>query len=149
MVYGAEAVLPSDLLHDSPRVASYIETENELARQDSVDALEEARELSLERSAVYQQDLRRYHARIIRSRTFQEGDLVLRLVQNKEGMHKLSPPWEGPFVISKNLHNRSYYLIDVREPAIESKGADTTHTLDPYSEAKRPWNIAQLRPYYS
>ena len=81
--------------------------------------------------------------------TFQEGDLVLRLVQNKEGMHKLSPPWEGPFVISKNLHNGSYYLVDVREPASGSKGADTAHTLDPYAEAKRPWNIAQLRPYYS
>ena len=149
MVYGAEAVLPSDLLHDSPRVANYIETGNELAHQDSVDSFEEARELALERSAVYQQDLRRYHARRIRTRTFQEGDLVLRLVQNKEGMHKLSPPWEGPFVISKNLHNGSYYLMDVREPASQSKGADTAHTLDPYAEAKRPWNIAQLRPYYS
>ena len=70
MVYGAEAVLPSDLLHDSPRVTNYVETENELARQDSVDALEEARELALERSAVYQQDLRRYHARRIKTRTF-------------------------------------------------------------------------------
>ena len=94
MVYGAEAVLPSDLLHDSPRVANYVETENELARQDSMDTLEEARELALERSVVYQQDLRRYHARRIRTRTFQEGDLVLRLVQIRKGMHKLSPPWE-------------------------------------------------------
>ena len=25
-------------------------------------------------------------------------------------MHKLSPPWEGPFVVSKNLYNGSYYL---------------------------------------
>ena len=56
--YGAEAVLPSDLLHDSPRVANYVEIENELARQDSLDVLEEQRELALERSAVYQQDLR-------------------------------------------------------------------------------------------
>ena len=49
MVYGAEAVLPSDLLHDSPRFANYVEAKNELARQDSIDALEEARELALER----------------------------------------------------------------------------------------------------
>ena len=69
---------------------------------------------------------------------------MLRLVQNKEGMHKLSPPWEGPFVISKNLNNGSYYLMDVREPASVGKGADTAHTLDPYAEAKRPWNIAQF-----
>ena len=103
MVYGEEAVWPSDLLHDSPQVSNYVEANNELARQDSVDELKEARELALERSAVYQQDLQRYHARRIRTQTFQEGDLVLRLVQNKEGMHKLSPPWEGPFVISKNF----------------------------------------------
>ena len=31
-------------------------------------------------------------------------------------MHKLSPPWEGPFVVSKNLNNRSYYL-SVSKPA--------------------------------
>ena len=47
------------------------------------------------------------------------------------------------------LNNGSYYLMDVREPASVGKGADTAHTLDPYAEAKRPWNIAQLRPYYS
>ena len=29
MVYGAEAVLPSDIWHDSPRVAAYVEADNE------------------------------------------------------------------------------------------------------------------------
>jgi hypothetical protein len=38
---------------------------------------------------------------------------VLRLKQQKS--HKLSPPWEGPFVISKALMNGSYYLDDIRE----------------------------------
>ena len=32
MVYGAEAVLPSDIRHDSPRVGAYVETDNEKAR---------------------------------------------------------------------------------------------------------------------
>jgi hypothetical protein len=27
----------------------------------------------------------------------------------------LSHPWEGPFVISKVLHNGSYYLVDLRD----------------------------------
>ena len=31
MVYGAEAVLPSDIRHDSPRVATYGEADNEKA----------------------------------------------------------------------------------------------------------------------
>jgi hypothetical protein len=30
-------------------------------------------------------------------------------------MHKLSSPWEGPFIISWVLGNEAYYLIDTRE----------------------------------
>ena len=82
MVYGAEAVLPSDIRHDSPRVAAYVEAGNETARQDALDLLDEARDLAAARSAIYQQDLRRYHSRRVRTRTFQEGDLVLRLIQD-------------------------------------------------------------------
>ena len=40
MVYGAEAVLPCDLIHDAPRVRMYEEKEAELDRQDNLDALE-------------------------------------------------------------------------------------------------------------
>ena len=115
-----------------------MEQDNELARQDSLDALEEERDLAASRSAIYQQDLRRYHSRRVKSRTFQEGDLVLRLIQDHTGMHKLSPPWEGPFVISKNLRNGSYYLVDLR-PDRPTTEVETT----------RPWNIAHLRPYYT
>ena len=115
MVYGAEAVLPSDIRHDSPRVAAYVEADNEKARQEALDLLDEERDIATARSVVYQQDLRCYHSRRVKTRTFQEGDLVLRLIQDQTDMHKLSPPWEGPFVVIKNLHNGSYYLIGVRE----------------------------------
>ena len=77
MVYGAEAVMPFDLEHDSPRVALYNEEENEEARLVGVDLLEEARKLTLSRTTKYQQGLHRYHSRRVRSRSFQEGDLVL------------------------------------------------------------------------
>ena len=89
MVYGAEAVMPTDLEHDSPRVVNYVEEDNESSRQLSVDLLEEGRELALARTAIYQQGLRRYHSRRVHSRTFQEGELVLRLIQDRKGMHKL------------------------------------------------------------
>src|SRR5512141_1790865 len=39
LVYRAEAVLPSDLLHNAPRVELYSEDEAEQARQDAVDLL--------------------------------------------------------------------------------------------------------------
>ena len=140
MVYGAEAVLPSDLRHDLPRVTAYVEANNEQARHDALDLLDEERDLAVARSAIYQQDLRRYHSRRVKSRTFQEGDLVLRLIQDLSDAHKLSPPWEGPFVVSKKLNNGSYYLIDVREHKDSRKSEE---------ETRRPWNIAQLRPYYT
>ena len=138
MVYGAEAVLPSDIRHDLPRVANYVEADNEQARQEALDLLDEKRDMALARSTVYQQDLWRYHSRRVRTRAFQESDLVLRLIQDQTGIHKLSPPWEGPFVVSKNLHNGSYYLIDVRDDSRKSE-----------EETRRPWNIALLRPYYT
>ena len=75
-------------------------------------------------------------------RVFREGDLVLRLVQRTVGMHKLSPPWEGPFIVSKALHNNAYYLIDAQEP---KKGKMDNSD----EETNRPWNIALLRPFYS
>ena len=77
MVYGAEAVLPSDMHHDSPRVAAYVEADNERACQDALDLLDEQQDIAAARSAIYQQDLWCYHSRRVKTRTFQEGDLVL------------------------------------------------------------------------
>ena len=54
MVYGAEAVLPCDIIHDSPRVRMYKEREAELDRQDSLDTLEEERDMAKACSAFYQ-----------------------------------------------------------------------------------------------
>lgn len=87
MVYGVEAVLPSDLEHDAPRVVHCDEAKAELERQDSLDLLEEERESVLARLAIYQQQLHRYHGRQVRGQAFNAGDLLLRLNQDKEGHH--------------------------------------------------------------
>ena len=55
MVYGAEAMLPCNIIHDSPRVRTYEEREAELERQDILDALEEERDIAKACSAFYQQ----------------------------------------------------------------------------------------------
>ena len=131
LVYGAEAVLPSDLLHNAPRVELFSEAEAEQARQDGVDLLEEEREMALTRSTIYQQDLQRFHARHIRSRTFQAGDLVLRVDQQRP--HKLAPAWEGPFIISKVLNNRAYRLYNIQRETDEP----------------RAWNGDLLKRFYT
>ena len=42
MVYGAEAVLPSDVCYNAPRVAVYIEADLVATLEGDVDALDEA-----------------------------------------------------------------------------------------------------------
>jgi hypothetical protein len=81
--------------------------------------------------ARYQQSLRRYHARMVRPRGFQVGDLVLRLRQDARGRHKLTPPWEGLFIIAKILKPGTYKLANDQGEV--------------YSNA---WNIEQLRRFY-
>ena len=56
--YGAEAILPTDLEYGSPRLKAYQEQWNQRAREDSLDQVDEARDMA-ESSARYQQSLRR------------------------------------------------------------------------------------------
>ena len=132
------------MIHDSPRVQAYVESDAEEVRQDSLDLLEEEREIALQRSTIYQQKLRQYHSRKVRPREFREGDLVLCKVQQKK--HKLAPTWEGPFVICKTLRNGSYYLVDIRDLMKDRK---RKRNDDDLKEMKCPWSIDQLRPFYT
>jgi transposase InsO family protein len=131
LVYGAEAILPTNLEYGSPRVRGYDEGTNQRAREDSLDQPDEARIVALMHSATYQQALRRYQARKIRRRDFNEEDLVLRLCQDNRGRHKLSPPWEGPYVVVKVLKPGTYKLAN-------EDGEELTNA----------WNIQQLRRFY-
>src|SRR3954465_9572455 len=109
MVYGEEAILLSDILHDSPRVAAYDKYDAEESRRLDVDLLEKERVLACQRSAIYQQKLCSYRSRRVRRPAFKEGYLVPPLKQKTT--NKISPPWKGPFIISKALLNGSYSLV--------------------------------------
>jgi hypothetical protein len=66
LVYGDKAILPIDLEYGSPRTKAYDDQSNQTSREDSLDQLEESRDVALLHSARYQQSLRRYHARGVR-----------------------------------------------------------------------------------
>jgi hypothetical protein len=93
--------------------------------------LDEARTVALMHSARYQQALRWYQARKMRCRDFDEGGLVLRLHQDNRGCHKLSPPWEGPYVVVKVFKPGTYKLAN-------EDGEELTND----------WNIQQLHCFY-
>ena len=98
--------------------------------------------MALSRSSIYQQSLHRYYNRKVSPRSFQEGDLVLWLIQRTAGQHKLSAPWEGPFIISKVLGNDAYYLIDAQKPRARKRE-------DSGKDIEWPWNANLLRRFYS
>ena len=104
----------------------YEEKEAELDRQDNLDALEEERDVAKARSAFYQQQARRYQSREVRAKTYNIGELVLRLSEKKKD--KLKPKWEGPFVIDKVLSGGVYRLRNASHNRLEPN----------------PWNAARL-----
>ena len=109
----------------------YEEREAELDRQDSLDALEEERDVAKARSAFYQQQARRYQSREVRAKTYNVGELVLRLPDKKKD--KLKPKWEGPFIIDKVLTSGAYHLQNASDNRLELN----------------PWNAAHLRRFYA
>ena len=131
MVYGAEAVLPCDIIHDSPRVRMYEESEAELGRQDSLDALEEEGDVAKALSAFYQQQARRYQSSEVRAKTYNVGDLVLCLPDKNKDNHK--PRWEGPLIIDQVLTGGAYRLRDASDNRLEPN----------------PWNTTRLRRFYA
>ena len=96
-----------------------------------MDLLDEARDVALLHSAKYQQALRWYHSRCVRGRAFNVGDLVLRRIQSNKNRHKLSAPWEGPYIITEVLRSSTYKLKTDDGKAIANA-----------------WNIELLRRFY-
>jgi hypothetical protein len=131
LVYGAEVVLPTDVKFGSPRVLAFDEIRQEDLIKDRLLQLEEARCQAALRAVRYQQGLRRYHSRHVRARTLEVGDLVLRRILSREGLHKLSPTWEGPFKVTH-----------IARPS--SARPETAEGVP----VGNPWNIAHLRKFY-
>jgi hypothetical protein len=108
LLFGVEAVLPTDMCYCAPRVIAYVKEDAQKALADAQDLLDEAQDVALARSTVYQQSLRNYHIRRVRGRSFEPGNLVLRLKQTSTS--KLEPPWEGPYLVHEVIPGGAYRL---------------------------------------
>ena len=113
LVYGSEAILPAHIPFRAPRVENYDEEQATAVRTEDINRAEEECLITCIRTAKYQEGLRRYYNRNIKGHSFAVGDLVLHRKQKTEGMHKLSSPWEGPYVIKEVTQLGSYRLCDL------------------------------------
>jgi hypothetical protein len=110
LVYESEAVLPTDVAFGAPQIQFYEEGEAKQTCRIDLNSLEEQRLAAVMRQAHHDQQLRRYHDRNIRDTSFNVGDLVLRRIQKTDGMHKLSAPWEGPFIVMEVISSSTHRL---------------------------------------
>jgi hypothetical protein len=112
-------------------IEQYDEGISEGSIRVDIDGLEEARCAALVQSARYLEVIRRYHDRNVKEHSFNVGDLVLHRIQNTDGLHKLSSPWEAPFSVYKVIEPGSYRLQTL-------EGEDINNS----------WNIDQLCRFY-
>jgi hypothetical protein len=103
-------VLPTDLAFGAPRIQHYEEGTVEEMRKVDLDRIKEHHMATLMRHTRHEQQLRRYHDRNVREWSFNVEDLVLRRIQTTKGMHKLSAPWKGPFIMMEFVSPSTYRL---------------------------------------
>jgi transposase InsO family protein len=132
IMYGAEAVLPSEVTVGSLRVKTYDKAAQDQLRHEDIDLVDEQRCQSAIKNARYWQVLQRYHERFVHSRELQVDDLVLWWVLSREGTNKLSPFWEGPFWVTQVCHPRCDCLSTEDGEALPN-----------------PWSIEHLRKFFA
>jgi hypothetical protein len=102
--------MAQDVTFGAPRIRFYEEGKAEQTRRVDLDNLEEQRMTVVMRQARHDHQLRRYHDRNVKETSFDVGDLVLRCIKKTDGMHKLSAPWKGPFIVTKVISPSTYLL---------------------------------------
>uniref|UniRef100_A0A2N9FTQ8 Integrase catalytic domain-containing protein n=1 Tax=Fagus sylvatica TaxID=28930 RepID=A0A2N9FTQ8_FAGSY len=141
LVYGTDAISPTELLVPSPRILHGMDLEADAdicaeARVADLEGLEEARELAQARSLRYHQKLADAYEKTLQTRIFAKGQMVLKTVDHvRRGLpspSKFAPNWEGPYLI-REAYDSGYYKLST---------ADGTTLADPI-------NGKWLKRYYS
>uniref|UniRef100_A0A2N9GAJ7 RNA-directed DNA polymerase n=1 Tax=Fagus sylvatica TaxID=28930 RepID=A0A2N9GAJ7_FAGSY len=141
LVYGTDAISPTELLVPSPRILHGMDLEADAdicaeARVADLEGLEEARELAQVRSLRYHQKLADAYEKTLQTRIFAKGQMVLKTVDHvRRGLpspSKFAPNWEGPYLI-REAYDSGYYKLST---------ADGTTLVDPI-------NGKWLKRYYS
>ena len=131
LVYGSEAVVPTEFIRQTARVITFDQNTNNEARVFDLNTLEERRRTAYLRLQRYQAAVAKVYNKKVRPKNFQLGDWVLKKVEVSKHVGKLDPNWEGPYKIVKVSKNNAYRL------------EDTTG-----NELPRPWNALNLRRFY-
>ena len=112
LAFGTEAVIPLDIGLPALRTQHFELENNQAQLRANLDFLDSLREQALIRTVSYQQKVVKYYNSRVKTKAFQMGDLVLResKVFQPTEIHKLSPKWEGLYVITRVIRLGAYQL---------------------------------------
>uniref|UniRef100_A0A803N974 Integrase catalytic domain-containing protein n=1 Tax=Chenopodium quinoa TaxID=63459 RepID=A0A803N974_CHEQI len=134
LVYGCEAVIPTEVEVPTARYGLMTEERNQAELIHNLDTVEELREDAKMRMTAYEQEVARSFNKNVRTKVFKLGDWVLKKVYEntrEANAGKLAPNWEGPYEIIKVVGNGAYRLINA-----EGK------------ELQQSWNATHLKLYH-
>ncbi|RDX88243.1 hypothetical protein CR513_30191, partial [Mucuna pruriens] len=128
LTFGTKAVIPVEIMEPSLRTELFEPNVNEGELRANLDMIQEVREAAhIREFSIKGRVAKLYNQKVI-PRNFNPQDLVLRKRIHKAENNKLTPKWEGPFRVRKEV-GRGAYRLEIL------KG----------KEIPRTWNAASLR----
>ncbi|XP_049371089.1 uncharacterized protein LOC125836039 [Solanum verrucosum] len=118
LVYGTEAVIPAEVEIPSLRIIQEVELSNVdwvRNRIEHLALIDEKRMTVVCHGQLYQQGMIRSFNKKVRSRTFEEGQLVLKHIfpHQDEYKGKFAPNWQGPYMVRKVLSGGALILSEL------------------------------------
>jgi len=115
LVYGTEAVIPAEVEIPSLRIIQEAELSNAdwvRNRIEHLALIDEKRMTAVCHGQLYQQRMIRAFNKKVRSRTFEEGQLVLKRIfpHQDEYKGKFAPNWQGAYMVCKALSGGALIL---------------------------------------
>ncbi|KAL0448332.1 UNVERIFIED_CONTAM: hypothetical protein Slati_1389600 [Sesamum latifolium] len=132
LVYGSQAIIPTEIGEETARVRQYEQKRNAEERSFDLSTIEEKRDWAFARILHYKNLMTRGYNQKVKPRSFQVGDLVLKKVEVSKHVGKLDPTWEDP-----------YKVMEIRK-----KGMYALQNLAG-KDLPRPWNIHNLKKIYA
>ena len=130
MTYGFEAVIPLKIGFPTLRTSLFNPNNNDQFLRESLDLIDERREVAMVQLAHYQQKLKQGYDVGVKVKPLALGDLVLRKMvgtAKNPSWGKIGPNWEGPYHITSMVRIGAYFLEDLDENVVP-----------------HPWNVNNL-----
>ncbi|XP_049361146.1 uncharacterized protein LOC125825893 [Solanum verrucosum] len=118
LVYGTEAVIPTEVEIPSLRIIQEAELDNaEWVREriDQLTLIDEKRMVAVCHGQLYRQRMIRAFHKKVRVRMFEVGQLVLKRIfpHQDEYKGKFAPNWQGPYMVRKVLSGGALILSEM------------------------------------